>query len=146
MSSANINIMHNKEKIFHKMENNIKNKEKSYKEYLKMKKEILGRNSINNEKYKINIAKKYNFYFQKRKKEIIILIILILKIFFPVFILNKKIENIRQLNLPWEISLKIKGTGQQNILYDQTNNGKSFDNAPSEILVNGDIQTPTDIK
>ena len=111
-----------------------------------MKKEILGRNSINNEKYKINIAKKYNFYFQKRKKEIIILIILSLNIFFPKFILNKKIENIRQLNLPWEISLKIKGTGQQNILSDQANNGKSFVNAPSEILVNGNIQTPTGYK
>ena len=91
---------------------------------------------------KQNINSLNNFYFNfniRNQKEIIILIIISLHLFLP--ILNKKITNLRQLNLQWEINLTIKGTGEQYILNENNYERRKFSSIPSEILVNGVSQT-----
>ena len=65
-----------------------------------------------------------------------ILLLLLIVIYSPIFISNKDIKNLRYGNSLWEITLIIKGTGNQKILCDENVKGYSFGTTPSEIIVN----------
>ena len=105
----------------------IASKDKIKKNYIKREKLSKKINNFENKKYK-TLNNTIKFYILKNiptiKKSNNLLLMILLILFSP-FISNKNINNINflKLNSGWEISLTIQGSGNQNILCDQTVSG-----------------------